>query len=275
MLFLSRLMEFLGKTDDIPKLLGPTHIITFILVISLGVALSLIFKNPDKKTVRYILLITSVLSIALEIYKQFIYSHTLDGNIMSFDYQWFAFPFQFCSTPMYVGLLAAIIKKDAIHKPLCGFLATYGLFAGIAVMIYPGDVFTDLVGINIQTMICHGLMVAIGIFLLASGYVKPRHSTMLGAFCVFTVIIGIATILNEVVYHSGILNGETFDMFFISRHFESKLSIYSNVEKVIPYPYCLGVYIFCFSSASYILLLINMGVRRLVPLFTKKKVSIR
>ena len=275
MLFLSRVMEFLTQTNEIPKLFGPTHITSFILSISLGIALSLLFRKADKKTVRYILLVASVISILLEIYKQFVYSHTFDGHVMSFDYQWFVFPFQVCSTPMYVGLLAAITKKDTIHKPLCAFLATYGLFAGFAVMVYPGDVFINVVGINIQTMVCHGLMVSIGIFLLATGYVRPRHSSMLGALCVFTVIIVIATVLNETVYNSGILHGETFDMFFISRHFESKLPIYSDIEKVIPYPYCLGVYIFCFSSAAYVLLLINMGVRRLVSLFTKKKVSIQ
>ena len=81
-------------------------------------------------------LITALVVILLEIYKQINYTFSYEGAI-TFDYQWYAFPFQFCSTPMYVGLLVGLFRKGKIHDALCAYLATYAVFAGLCVMIYP------------------------------------------------------------------------------------------------------------------------------------------
>ncbi len=62
------------------------------------------------------------------------------------------FPFQFCSTLMYIGLLAVLIINQRVHKALCAYLCTFAIFAGTAVMIYRDDVYASIVGINIQTM---------------------------------------------------------------------------------------------------------------------------
>ena len=115
---------------------------------------------------RRFLLVESLLITVLEIYKQINFSFHVDGIQILFDYQWYAFPFQFCSTPMYIGLLAAVVRSKSLHMRLCSYLATYALFAGICVMAYPSTVFIDTVGINIQTMIWHGSMITVGIVLL-------------------------------------------------------------------------------------------------------------
>ena len=271
MLLLGKIIDLLSFKSTVPQMLGWVHILSFILAIALGIFLSIRFKNADERTVRKILLIMSVLTIVLEIYKQFVYSFSFDGQTVSFDYQWYAFPFQFCSTPMYIGLLASIVKNERLHKALCAFLSTYGFFAGLAVMVYPADVFISTVGINMQTMVCHGLMISVGIFLLASGYVSPKHRSMLSALYVFTALVGCAMILNEVVYYSGILGDETFNMFFISRHFPPHLPVYSTVQNLIPFPFCLIFYIFGFSAAAYVLLLGNMGIRALIKRAKAKK----
>lgn len=47
-------------------------------------------------------------------------------------------------------------------------------------------------------------------------------------------------------------------MFFVSRHFAPSLPVYSSVQAVVPYPWCLFIYIAGFTAASYILLLLAM-----------------
>jgi hypothetical protein len=131
-------------------------------------------------------------------------------------------------------------------------------------MFYPNDVFIGEIGINVQTMICHGSMLTIGIYLYGSGYVKTEHKTILRAIPVFAVAVSIAALLNEVVYKSGILAGETFNMFFISPHFEGTLPVYSLVQKVVPFPWCLFIYIAVFTLAAYVMLLCAMGIRKLL-----------
>lgn len=261
--FWKSVLAFLDAEMETPQSYGWFHLLFIALTIGGAVLLCVLHKKDDPDRVRKIILVTSIVVIALEIYKQINYSFSYSGEVIEFDYQWYAFPFQFCSTPMYAGLLAGIIKKGKVHDALCAYLATYALFAGVCVMVYPGDVFIGTIGINIQTMICHGSMVAIGVYLLYSGHVKLNHKTILGAIVVFAVCVGAAAVMNEIAYFSGLLESETFNMFFISPHCEGTLPVYSLVQQVVPFPLCLIIYIGIFSLAAYVILLAAMGIKKL------------
>jgi hypothetical protein len=162
---------------------------------------------------------------------------------------------------MYMGLLAGITRKGKVHESLCAYLATYSIFAGICVMLYPVTVFVDTVGINIQTMFCHGSMIVIGVYLLATGYVKLEHKTILRAIPVFAICVTIASVMNEAAYYTGLLENHDFNMFFISRHAAPSLPVYSLVQEVVPFPFCLIIYVGAFTLASYLILLVAMGLR--------------
>ncbi len=257
---------------ETPESYGWFHLMFFALSIIGGIVLCIARPKGDEKFVRRMILTVSLTVLILEIYKQFNYSFSYDGSAITFDYQWYAFPFQFCSTPMYAGLLAALVRNKKIHNALTAYLATFALFAGLCVMLYPADVFISTIGINIQTMICHGTMLTVGIYLLATGYVKSEHRTVLRAIPVFAAFIILAMIMNEAANLSGLLERETFNMFFISPHCEGTLPVYSTVQKYVPYPWCTLIYISIFSLAAYVMLLISMGCKKL---FGKKKAEKR
>lgn len=246
-----------------PELFGWFHI-TFLLLSFIAAAiLCLLHKNASQARVRNIVFGVAVAVILLEVYKQVNYSFSYaDGNV-AFQYQWYAFPWQFCSMPMYVGFFAGIFRKGRIHDSLCAFLATYAMFAGLCVMFYPESVFVETIGINIQTMICHGSMITVGIYLLYSGYVKLEHKTILKAIPVFMVSVLTAVILNEIAFQSGLLNDHEFNMFFISPHCEPSLPVYSLVQNAVPYPWCLFIYVSAFTLAAYVILLVAMGIKYL------------
>ena len=90
---------------------------------------------------------------------------------------------------------------------------------------------------------------------------KAEHKTILKAIPVFAVCVSIAVILNEVMVLSGIVGDETFNMFYVSRHFDCTLPIYSLVHNSVPFPVNLLIYILGFSIAAYVMLLIAMGVK--------------
>lgn len=247
-----------------PTNFGWFHLLFFALSILTGVLLCVTHKKGDDARVRRTVFITAIIVIFLEIFKMFVYSFYIEDNKLIWDFQWYAFPWQFCSTPMYVGALTGIFKKGKIHDSLIAFLATYAVFAGTCVMFYPNDVFINEIGINVQTMICHGSMLTIGIYLYGSGYIKTEHKTILRALPVFATAVGIAAVLNEIMFHSGVLNGETFNMFFISPHFEGTLPVYSTIQGIVPFPWCLIIYIIAFSLAAYVMLLLAMGIKGIV-----------
>ncbi len=253
-----------------PELFGWFHIMFLLLSFIAATILCLLHKNASQERVRNIVFWVAVVVILLEIYKQINYSFSYtDGNI-AFQYQWYAFPWQFCSMPMYVGFLAGIFRKGRIHDSLCAFLATYAMFAGLCVMFYPESVFVETIGINIQTMICHGSMITLGIYLLYSGYVKLEHKTILKAIPVFIISVFTAVILNEIAFQSGLLNDHEFNMFFISPYCEPSLPVYSLVQNAVAYPWCLFIYVIAFTLAAYLILLVAMEIKYLV-----KKKSVR
>lgn len=257
-------LKILNLKMETPELYGWFHWLFIILTILATVYLCVVCKHRTRRQVIAMVFGTAVLAIVLEVYKQINFTFTVDGDTINSDFQWYAFPWQFCSMPMYVGLLAGIIRKGKVHDALCAFLATYSIFAGVCVMVYPASVFIDTIGINIQTMICHGSMIVIGVYLLYTGYVKMEHKTILKAIPVFVAGMGIAMILNEIAYRSGLLETDTFNMFFISPHCEPSLPVYSIVQAVVPYPWCLILYVVAFTLAAYLMLLISMAVRKIV-----------
>ena len=258
--FWQKLLELFNMQMETPTAFGWFHLLFWGLTILFAVLLCVFHKKENPDRVRKVVLFVAITVIILEIYKQINYSFSYENGI-TFDYQWYAFPFQFCSTPMYVGLLAGIIKKGKFHDAFCAYLATYAMFAGLCVMIYPNDIYTNTIGINIQTSICHGTMISIAIYLLYSGHVKLQHKTIFKAMSVFACAMGIAMILNEIAYRSGL--EETFNMFFISPHFEGTLPVYSNVQALVPFPFCTIIYFAAFSLAAYVILLAAMGIRKI------------
>lgn len=272
MSFLQNVLRVLDMPMEAPTPYGWFHLLSLVATILITVYLCVFRKNDNPETIRRIVLLTAVIVIILEIYKQINYSFSYTDGIAC-DYQWYAFPFQFCSTPMYIGLLAGLTKKGRVHSAACAYLATYSVFAGVCVMLYPSTVFVNTIGINIQTMICHGSMIWIGVYLLATGYVKVEHKTVLRAIPIFAVCVVLAAVGNELAYQTGLLETEDFNMFFISPYCEPHLPVYSLVQGVVPFPWCLLIYILGFSLAAYLMLLAAIGIKALAN-NRKKEVAV-
>ena len=270
--FLRSLFRTLDASMEVPTLFGWFHIMWLVLSIGGAVALSLWHRKHPADRQRKVLLVTTLIVIALEIYKQLNFSVLYEEGL-SWSYAWYIFPLQFCSTPMYVGLLAALTKKGKIHESACAYMATFSLFAGTAVMIYPGDVFIETIGINIQTMVCHGSMIFLAIYLMATGYVKLGIKTVLKALPIFAFFLLLAIGLNEWAFQTGLLESHNFNMFYISPYQPGHLPIYGDIQNVVPYPWSLFIYIIGFAAAAYVMQLLAILVRLIARKTSKKPVA--
>ena len=268
MSFFEKMIAIFQLKMKTPEAWGWFHLLFWGISIGAAVLLCVFHKKDKPERVRWVVLITAITVILLEVYKQITFSY---ANGSTFDYQWYAFPFQFCSTPMYVGLLAGLIKKGKVHDALCAYLATYAMFAGLITMTIPGDIYIETIGINIQTSICHGSMITIAIYLFYTGHVKLQQKTILKAMSVFACTMGIAMIMNEIAFRSGL--EETFNMFYISPHQPPHLLVYKDVQALVPFPFCTIIYFLGFTLAAYIILLVAMGIGKLCGLGAKKKVA--
>lgn len=257
-----------GKVETIPSLYGWYHLLC--VAVTIGVCVLIFFKarNLSDKQVDLTIALAATALIALEVYKQLLYSYSPETD--SWSYQWYAFPFQFCSTPMYVMLAAVLIKNEKVRTALYSYLSTYGLFAGTVVLIYPGDVFSYFIGINAQTMIHHCTMVIIGVLLYVSGKTKFSHRTILDALPVFGIMLTVALGLN-IAYHFFGDPNQTFNMFFISPYYPCTLPVANLIYGKVPYLVFLILYAGGFTAAGYIMSLIAMGIKKLRTFVQEKR----
>lgn len=253
--FWQNLFKGLDASMKTPTTFGWYHFLCLALIVGLCIVIAIYCRNLSNKQYDKILLATTITLWAFEIYKQLNFSYNWKTN--SWDYQWYAFPFQFCSTPMYVMPVALIFRKKKLVRDACrAYLGTYALFAGLAVMAYPGDVFVQTIGINVQTMIHHGAMLVIGVLTWVSGKAKLNHKTILYALPVFVSLVSVAMSANILWHFVG--NDETFNMFFISPYLNSTLPILSMIQPIVPYPVFLLGYIIGFTTAGYVMILLAM-----------------
>lgn len=244
------LMSFLDYGIETPKVLGLFHIACLIIM---TVFLVLVIKKRESindAKLRSIFLIVSAIMVVLEIYKQIVFSYNTDTRVWS--YAWYIFPFQFCSTPMYILPVICFIKDGKLKDSLYNFIGTYGLFAGFAVMIVPSGVLTRAIGANIQTMYHHGAMVVTGVMVYACGKIKFDKKTMLNTMYVFLALSAIAFSANLIFYAFNTV--DTFNMFYISPYYGTVIPILDIIQPNVPYIVFLMLYLLGFTAIAYIVL---------------------
>ena len=213
--------------SEVPARWGRFHLISISIVIFF--ILSMVFfrkkiKDDDNR-VKKILLVSGVLFIMLETAKQLVCSYEPVTGIWRYDY--LRFPFQFCSIPIWLCPIGAFCGS-AGRRRICSFLASFGVFAGIAVLILPsGSAFSENVFLNFHTMVWHGLMVVLGVYMWLCRAVRPSLECIYDALIVYLPQCPLAAILNEAGHTLNI----PLDLFHFSPYFNTDIPVLSLVQQ--------------------------------------------
>ncbi len=264
---------FQGKMNT-PTILGWYHLLCFGIMLLACILIIIFRKKISQKAVRFIVLGIGILLVVLEIIKQLEYSFSWDesSQTASWSYQWYAFPFQFCSTPMYLMVLAGSLPNCKVRDAIYSYLGTFALFAGLCVMCYPGDVFTSTIFINIQTMVWHGSMVVVGILLLSTQAFAIEHKSILKAGIVFLIMLLTALLMDCIwAWAGGLQTGQTFNMFYISPYYPCTLPIFDIIYSSTHYILFFLVYVIGFILSAYIFLLVAIGIKKLYVKIQEKR----
>ncbi len=237
------------------------HLVAIALVIVSTIAVCLLLKNAKQKTFRIFVFVCWLVILILEVYKQVVFSFGYDGSIAVWDYEWYAFPFQLCSVQLYLLPFVVFLKDGKVRDAIIAFLSIFSFFGGFVVYLCPNDVFISMIGINIQTMVHHGLQILLGIFFIVYNRKKLSFKYFLSSIAVFVVCIGVAMALNFIVPN---FTDETFNMFYISPKFECTLPVLSIIYPKVPYIVFLLLYIVGFSIVELIIFLIFYAIAKLL-----------
>ncbi len=239
----------ISKTSVEPQMFGHVHLICLGIMLTLIVLLCVFAKNWQEKNVKKLLLAVWLIMVITEVYKQLVFSY--NGTNDKWDFQWYAFPFQLCSSPIYVLPFYIFSKKESVKHACAAFLMTFSLFGGLATMIYPPQVFIEIIGVNVQTMIHHGLQVVIGVFLACYYRKNLNFKFFLKGIVVYLILFAAAMIMNFTVPH---FIDESFNMFYISMYEACTLPLLGDiVYPNVPWIVFLFIYFLGFVLIAFII----------------------
>lgn len=235
------------------KPFGAFHSVCLVVtLVSMVLAVYFTIKKPQK-TLYFLFVLSTVLMWLGEAYKQF-YESFPNGK---FEYNWYYFPYQFCSTPLYVYLLCSILKKGKLYDALSLYSGTYCLFAGATVLlISPTTVLgtgNGNYGIATQSMLHHTLMMATGASALT--YSAKRGITVklfLQNILVYLALLAVAEILN---FGLPVWTGQQVNMYFISKTYPTAgnpLGVFRDYYASTPfgYPLLVATYSLIFTEVA-------------------------
>lgn len=223
-------------------------------------------ENYGERQLKIVLGTYGIVAFVLELAKQIVWAFNYDAatQIVSWDYQWYAAPFQLCTTPIYVSVACLLMKECSTRKAMLSYLSFTTILGSIATIFMPDSCFVETILVNVHTTWMHYGSFVVSVYLIMSGAVELSYKNLKGAIEMFLMFVGIATALNVGVYHSGALNGETFNMFYISPYFISSLPVFDAIQKNAPYLVFLMTYIVALSLGSILVFLLERGIEHLL-----------
>ena len=272
MKFFQIIYDALNVNMETPPSYGTFHIVSIILTLILAVLHSATLKNSKDKTARAVTAVIWLVMVFFELGKQILFGLIKTESGFAWDYYWYFFPFQFCSSPLYVLPIVAFAKDSKFRDAAIVFMATFSVFAGTCVYVFPGDVFLWFTFINVQTMIHHGIQIFFGACLAFRYRDKLNLKNLARATGIFAALCVIALVLDVVSYNVFPLIGinETLNMFFISPYFDCTLPLLSEIYKLVPYPVFLCIYVFGFMLCAGLVMLIMKGLIKITGVSKQK-----
>lgn len=140
-----------------------------------------------------------------EVYKQlFLYEIVND-----FHYDWWYFPFQLCSTPMYVCLMFPFLPSGPWQKSALIYLQDFSLLGGIMALAFPFDLMHPYWTLTLHGLLWHLILIFISFFAAGTDLYSHDAKSFFCSLPLFFLFCLIATAIN--CFHR-----ESANMFYIS-----------------------------------------------------------
>ncbi len=206
-----------------PAAYGPFHLIWSVVGIILCVLLAWKLRKLGDRGNRILLVSIGAFLAVCEVYKQlFYYYHIGQGS-----YQWWIFPFQMCSVPMYLCILAPLLKKGRVQSGMYHFMMVYNLLGGIMALIEPSGIVHGYWTLTLHAFIWHTILIFVGLYLGFSGRTTATMQDF--KFATFTLLglCVMAFCINLIFWD---ISGGDINMFFVGPK-NSSLLVFKDIAE--------------------------------------------
>ena len=232
---LDKLFESTAWEMTPPPAYGLFHLSFTFIGIAICIFLSWKLRNLSERGHKTVLGCVGFFLLLTEIYKQLFYYFYMSDN----SYVWWIFPFQLCSVPMYLCIIAIFLKPSPLRNGIYGFMTTYNLLGGIMAFIEPSGITHGYWTLTLHAYIWHMLLIFIGIYLIASNHFAKTRKDYLHATVTFLVLCCVAFSIN-VIFHD--VSDGTINMFFVGPS-NSTLAVFKDIAEKFGWYVSTALYI--------------------------------
>ena len=213
-------------------------------------------KN-SKRRLDMVLLLTGMLLAMLETFKQ-IYLYFSSG---SSAYDWWYFPFQLCSVPMYLCILLPFVKSG-LRSSFLTFMSGYTFVSAAAALVYPEDFLRPFITLTAHGFIWHGLLLFISLLIIFTGAADASFKGLLRAAALFAVLCAAAVFINVAAEPLMQAAGSAIPhswtaMFYMNPYHISPQPLVGSVQKTAGIPAGLLLYAVVIAGAGNCVTLIT------------------
>ena len=224
--------------------------------------------QPDR-----VFFLCGILMLCSEAAKQLVLTFVLGNGY----YNWWYFPFQLCSIPMYILLLLPWIRRPGMRRTLLCFLMCYSLLGGIAVFADTSGLHYPIAILTFHSYTWHIVLILLGLFSGAvffrsslsgnSAHIPVRNllHPFAGSTTLYLLCCAAAECLNLSLDRFGTIN-----MFYINPDYRMQQVVFRDISMLIGNRPCIALYICATVLGAFLLLLVWFLLFRLFPRFFRR-----
>lgn len=176
------------------------------------------FRSRPAACVR-LLFFCGLLLAVIELYKQlFLYWIVNDGC-----YDWWYFPFQLCSVPMYLCLLLPLASQR-LRPVFCTFIQDFGLLGGVMALLEPSGLMHSYWTLTLHGFFWHFMLIFLGLFCAFASLSFPEIRSFPRIIPLFAACCVSAHIINVASHPLG-----NADMFYISPYYPNGQIVFHQI----------------------------------------------
>lgn len=223
MSLIEKIMKATVFPIDKPEAYGLYHILFMIISLVIMITFCYLMRKNSDKTFRIVLISMGSFLILTEIYKQLYYLYAIGVE----GYDWDMLPFQLCSVPMYISVVAGCMKKCKVRDCILEYLITIGFLGGIMAYVEPSGILHDDLFKLLHSSIWHAMLIWIALYILFTKKANFNLKDYPKALIVLAGVVIVATTLNLVFKDKA---SAGFNMCYISPFRNTPLAVFKDFD---------------------------------------------
>ena len=267
MSFLECLLRLTAWPMTPPVLYGPFHLLAAFGGSTAAIWAAWLFSpkdHPNKNIQNHqwkfdrIMLVSGIILLIGELYKQLMNFYVVNDHV----YDWWIFPFQLCSLPMYLCPLLIMIHNEKRHRILCTFLLDFNMMGAVATFIDPSGIFHPYWTLTLHGILWHLMLIFVGFVIIFSHEADLTTRGFLQTLPLFAFFCLAAEVLNGILHRFSAAN-----LFYISPWEMSTQLLFGDIDRILGRPIGILLYILAMAADAWLI----HNIARKIIIFLKRK----